>query len=110
MHDGAPPHFLPIARHQLNQTFGEQWIGRGGPVNWPARSPDLSALDSWLWGHLKTLVYSAPINDLEVLQQRVENACQDIRVKPEISTECAPLCDEELKTVEMHGNHIEHLL
>jgi hypothetical protein len=32
--------------------------------------------------HVKKLVYSTPINDLEVLQQRVENACQDIRVKP----------------------------
>jgi hypothetical protein len=48
MHDGAPPHFLRIVRQHLNQTFGEQWIGRGSSVSWPARSPDLSALDSWL--------------------------------------------------------------
>jgi hypothetical protein len=33
---------------------------------------------------LLTLVYSAPINDLEVLQQRVGNACQEIQVKPGI--------------------------
>jgi hypothetical protein len=32
----------------------------------------------------KTLVYSAPINDLQVLQQHVENACEEIRVKPGI--------------------------
>jgi hypothetical protein len=35
----------------------------------------------------------------EVLEQRVENACQGIRVKREFSTECASLCDEELKGV-----------
>jgi hypothetical protein len=40
MHDGTT-HVLRIVRQGLNQTFGEQWIGRGGPVSWPARSPDL---------------------------------------------------------------------
>jgi hypothetical protein len=29
-------------------------------------------------------VYSDMINDFEVLQQQVENACQDIQVKPGI--------------------------
>jgi hypothetical protein len=84
MHDGAPPHFLRTVRQHLNQAFDEQWTGRRGPVNWPARSPDLNTLDFWLWGHLRALVHSAPINDLEVLQQRVENSCQEIRVKPGI--------------------------
>jgi hypothetical protein len=68
IHDGTPPHFLRIARQDLNQTFGKQRIGSGGPASWPATFPDLSALEFWLWGHLKPLMYSAPINDLEVLQ------------------------------------------
>jgi hypothetical protein len=45
MHDGAPPHFLRIVRQHLNHTFGEQWIGRWGPLNWPARSSDLNPLE-----------------------------------------------------------------
>jgi hypothetical protein len=51
-HDGAPPHFLRTVREHLNQTFGEQWIRCGGPINWPPRSPDLKPLDFWLWGYL----------------------------------------------------------
>jgi hypothetical protein len=47
----------------LNRTFGEQPIGSGCPVHWPARSPGLNPLDSLLRGHPKTLVYSAPIGD-----------------------------------------------
>ena len=35
-------------------------------------------------GHLRTLVYSEPVNDLKVLQQQVGNSCQEIRVKSEI--------------------------
>ncbi|CAH1966439.1 unnamed protein product [Acanthoscelides obtectus] len=29
------------------------WIGRGGPINWPERSLDLAPLDFFLWGHVK---------------------------------------------------------
>jgi hypothetical protein len=62
--------------------FGEQWLGRGGPVNWPARSPDLNPLLHFsVWTHVKTLKYSSLIYELEVLQQQAENACQDIREK-----------------------------
>jgi hypothetical protein len=106
MHDGTPPHFVHIVRQHLDQTFGEQWIRRGGPVNWPARSPDLNPQDIWLWRHLKTSVYSAPINDLEVLQQRAENACQEIPVKPGIFDRvrtCVRRRDESL--IEIHANH-----
>jgi hypothetical protein len=59
----------------------------------------LNPLDFWLWGHLKTLVYSALINDLEIFQEQVENSCQEIQVKQEFSTAYAPLWDEELKVV-----------
>jgi hypothetical protein len=38
-------------------------------------------VDFWPWGHLNTLVYLALINDFEVLQQWVKNACQEIWVK-----------------------------
>jgi hypothetical protein len=107
-HDGAPPHFLRIARQDLNQTFGGQWTGRGGPVNWPAWSADLNPLHFWLWGHLKTLVYSAPITELK---QRVENACQEIRVKPGIFDRVRTSVRRRVEScVEMHGNHTEHLL
>jgi hypothetical protein len=30
----------------------------------PARSPDFNPLEFWMWGHLKSFVYSAPINGL----------------------------------------------
>jgi len=44
-HDGAPPHSSREVRNFLNSRFPGRWIGRRGPHNWPARSPDLSPLD-----------------------------------------------------------------
>ncbi|GFV74433.1 uncharacterized protein TNCV_5128751 [Trichonephila clavipes] len=43
--DGAPAHFSISVRNHLDATCGERWIGRGGPVHWPPRSPDHSCLD-----------------------------------------------------------------
>ncbi|GFX86293.1 DUF4817 domain-containing protein [Trichonephila clavipes] len=43
--DGVPAHFSISVRNHLNATCGERWIGRGGTVHWPPRSPDLSCLD-----------------------------------------------------------------
>ncbi|EFN72370.1 hypothetical protein EAG_16088, partial [Camponotus floridanus] len=43
-----------------------------------ARSSDLNPLDFYLWGHLKTIVYSAPIASVEVLCACIQEACQQI--------------------------------
>jgi hypothetical protein len=45
MHDGAPAHFGIQVSNHLNDPYPGRWIGRGSPVAWPARSPDLNPLD-----------------------------------------------------------------
>jgi len=55
-HDGAPAHFSRRVREILNERFPDRWMGRGGPIIWPARSPDLNVLDYFIWGHIKALV------------------------------------------------------
>lgn len=54
--DGCPAHYQHAVREHLNSVFPQRWIGRGGPVPWPARGPDLTPLD--LWSELKRLVIS----------------------------------------------------
>ncbi|KAJ4428077.1 hypothetical protein ANN_24091 [Periplaneta americana] len=36
-----------------------------GPVAWPARSPDLTLLDFFLWGHVKSMVYTTSVDTRE---------------------------------------------
>lgn len=55
-HDGAPAHFSRQAREILNARYPDKWMGRGGPIIWPARSPDLNVLDYFVWGHVKNLI------------------------------------------------------
>lgn len=69
--DGAPPHWSLDVRTFLNDTFPQRWIGRGGPIPWPPRSPDITPLDFFLWGYVKDRVYATPVKDLQDLKQRI---------------------------------------
>ena len=47
-HDGASPNYTLCSRQVMNEIFEERWIGRGDPLAWPSRSPDLTSLDYFL--------------------------------------------------------------
>lgn len=81
-HDGAPPHFALNVRQYLNNVFPNCWIGRGGPIQWPPRSPDLTPMDFFFWGEMKRLVYETPIETPEELVARVVAAAAIIRETP----------------------------
>ena len=67
-----------VARRWLDHTFKARWMGRAGPIPWPARSPDLSPLDFWLWGYLRDQVYRQQLDTLRELRMAIENAIQAI--------------------------------
>lgn len=72
--DGAPAHNAAIVRNYLHQEFPNRWIGNGGVVEWPARSPDLSPLDYFLWGAVKNQIYKDTPRNIEQLKARLTNA------------------------------------
>lgn len=76
--DGAPPHFARVVRDFLNEEYPHAWIGRGGPVAWPARSPDLTSPDFYLWGYLKNIVYQQQPTTRDNMMQRIREACAAI--------------------------------
>ena len=56
-------------RQLLNNFYGDRWIGREAVIHRPLRSPDLNPTDFYFLGHLKSLVYSAPVNNIDDLRQ-----------------------------------------
>src|SRR6185437_7270063 len=78
MQDGAPPHYATIVRNFLDERYPERWIGRRGPVEWPARSPDLNPLDYFLWGYLKSEVYRNRPRNIADLKRNITSACQQV--------------------------------
>lgn len=82
MQDGAPPHWAREVRNWLNESFEDRWMGRGSPsMPWPPRSPDLTPMDFFLWGYIKSLVYTSEIADLEELKHRIRKAFDQVTVE-----------------------------
>ncbi|GFW12343.1 transposable element Tc3 transposase [Trichonephila clavipes] len=59
-------------------TFGDRLISRFGPVNWPPRSCDLTPLDYFLWGYVKSLVYEDKPQTLDHLEDNIRRVIADI--------------------------------
>lgn len=76
--DGATPHNARINVDWLTRNFNEQWIGTYGPIRWPARSPDLTPLDFWLWGYLQDRVYLTAPQNVNDLRNKIIETCREI--------------------------------
>ncbi|GFT89689.1 uncharacterized protein TNCV_3137751 [Trichonephila clavipes] len=77
--DGATCHTARATIELLKDTFGDRLISRFGPVNWPQRSCDLTPLDYFLWGYVKSLVYADKPQTLDHLEDNIRRVIADIR-------------------------------
>ena len=107
--DGAPPHWFRRARDFLDLHFGSRWIGRGGPVAWPPRSPDLTPCDYYLWGHIRHLVFREKARNIDHLKERIQAAFG------EIDDDCRKRAIAHFSLrmrlcAERGGDHIENLI
>ena len=76
--DGATAHTARATMDILKDKFENRVISRFGAISWPPRSPDLSAPDFWLWGHLKDRVYRNSPQTLADLRRNIEREINSI--------------------------------
>lgn len=77
--DGATCHTSYETINLLKRTFNERIISRNGPVDWPPRSCDLTPLDYFLWGYVKSLVYADKPTTLQHLEANIRRVIAEIR-------------------------------
>lgn len=109
MHDGAPAHATNTVRKFLTDNF-LAWIGRGDDttINWPPRSPDLTPMDFFVWGFIKNLVNQTQSENIHVLQNKIEEAMDNITVEMLENTH-AEIEWRLKKCINVDGNHFENL-
>ncbi|PSN39690.1 hypothetical protein C0J52_22256, partial [Blattella germanica] len=65
----------------------------------------------YLWGHLKSLVYSSPVPDLESLRNRIVARSEDIRNIPGVWDRVRRSMRHRCEVcIQAGGGHFEHLL
>jgi hypothetical protein len=107
MHDGARAHCARAVRRHLTRRYGQRWMGRGGPVPWPRKSPDLNPVDYCVWGH----VYTSAVDTVEELQHRIRGTRQQIRNEPGVFERIRNSMRRRVQCcVQMQGQHFEHIL
>jgi hypothetical protein len=77
--DGAPCHTAAETINLLRAKFPGRVISRNGDIRWPARSCDLTPLDFFLWGFLKSKVYSTHPTTIEELKNNIISEINEIR-------------------------------
>ncbi|GFV08080.1 DUF4817 domain-containing protein [Trichonephila clavipes] len=77
--DGTTCHTARATIDLLKDTFGDRLFSRFGPANWPPRSCDLTPLDYFLWGYVKSLVYADKQQTLDHLEDNIRCVIADIR-------------------------------
>uniref|UniRef100_A0A914C496 Uncharacterized protein n=1 Tax=Acrobeloides nanus TaxID=290746 RepID=A0A914C496_9BILA len=98
--------YVRFVRRQLfNREFPGRWMGRGSvrhpaPVAWPPRSPDLTLLDFWVWGHLKQQIFTQDfrprmIDELkDAIRRAVAELNEDEKVRVRVFGEFRRRLDE----------------
>lgn len=107
--DGAPAHYAVNVRRFLDETFPNRWIGRRGAVEWPPRSPDITPLDFYLWGYLKSRVYVNRPGSIEELKIRITEVIREIPPDT-ISSSVNAVRDRIGYCQVQNGGHFEQLL
>ncbi|GFX43499.1 uncharacterized protein TNCV_4875191 [Trichonephila clavipes] len=77
--DGSTCHTARATIDLFKDTFGDRLISRFGPVNLPPSTCDLTPLDYFLWGYVKSLVYADKPQTLDHLEDNIHRVIADIR-------------------------------
>lgn len=105
--DGCPAHWHRAVRQFLDEQFLNRWIGRNGPILWPARSPDLTPVDYYVWGRAKHLVYSVEIIGREQLIARIDAAFAQMRAEMRVSVTTTAIRKRARACIRNNGSHFE---
>jgi len=66
----------------LRGQFPGRVLSNRGDQDWPARSPDLTVCDFFLWGYLKHKIWSQDVrmqpNNVRELKEAIRNKCADL--------------------------------
>ena len=107
--DGATSHTADATMDLLHERFEGMVISRRGDVNWPPRSCDLTPLDFFLWGFLKSQVYTNKPQSTDALKVNIAQAIAEIQ--PELCGRVVENWTTRIRaTVRSRGGHLNDVI
>lgn len=107
--DGATAHTARVTMTKVKELFPGKLISRFGDIPWPPRSPDLSPCDFFLWGYLKSRVYSDSPSTIQALQANIER--EIAAISPELCKRVFTNMKERLQEcAQREGRHLSGVI
>jgi hypothetical protein len=82
----------PLQYQHFTASYNDPWNGWGGPMAWPPRSPYLTPMHFFLWGHIKAPIYTSPVDSEEDLIVHIVEAAGTWHFWAHISLCCVVGC------------------
>jgi hypothetical protein len=108
--------FVHISKRVFSDFFNHEWKfsviltwKNWGPIDWPARSPDLTPTDFFLWSVIKDHVYAKKPQNLQALKDAIVTEIQSLPVKS-CRKACQSVPDRLQLCKDVEGEHIEQYL
>ena len=93
----------------LCRLFPQRVISRFGDMSWPPHLPDLTASDFFLWGYLKSKVYSNRPTDLHTLKENIREEIAKLSEETLQAIICSFLTRVHL-CIEEGGGHLKDIV
>lgn len=107
--DGATCHTARETIQLLHESFPGRVISRFGDQNWPPRSCDLTPLDFFLWGFLKSKVYANKPTTTHALKEEIERCINEIQ--PHLCKTVMENFDKRVRMCQQsRGGHLPDML
>lgn len=104
--DNATAHTARISINFLRQFYDNRLISDN---LWPARSPDLTSPDFFLFSYLKNTVFQNPMENLNQLQDAITAACE--QVTPQMLISVSNNMKKRVRLcLENNGQQFQHLM
>ena len=109
--DGEPSHYGREVKDFLHRNYSNRSIGQQGAIAWPPRSPDLTPLDFYLWGHMKWLVYTlSSINEEDLVNKIMDDAIAIKNDPGVIQNAMQSILEQARLYIDVGGGHFEKLM
>ena len=94
---------------RLRERFPDRVISRNGDVQWQPRSCDITPLDFFLWGYLKSVVYLNKPKTINDLKDNINCAVSDIT--PDLCKKVTQNWSSRMQFLKnSRGGHLEDII
>ena len=107
--DGTPSLRADIVQDLLQEIFPGRVITCDGDNDWPARSPDLTPCDFFLWRYIKSNFFTSPPRSLAFLRQRIVDEFNNLKQNNRLMVRKAmrDMMRRAALCIDRNGQHVE---